>query len=146
MSIILTSQGAGFYDAENAVRELTQLKDTEAVPSSLIIQALQLAENEIAPCLKEEFLNSDDQALLEGKYMLAANFLLRSLASGSGYNQQALKLGSVQTGETNKTQELIELAKVWEQQAWERLARFCQAKSVETNELVSIKNESFSLS
>jgi len=142
MSIVLTSIDTTYPEVESAIRNLTQLYDLDVIPSELVLNSFELAEREVAPHLKAENISSADASLQDGKYMLAASFLLRSLATNQGVNLRIQRLGNVQENNNDKPQNLVELANEWYEQAWGRLARFCQETPTDIGATLLVQNES----
>ena len=112
------------FTDEAVIRTHTGWDNTDLVTSGLIEQRLEDAHAVLLAELDPEYLSSADPLLILAETELVTAFLLRSLASESGFEDRDLRTVNLTIRAGTRVRNLAELADSEEASAWRHARSF----------------------
>jgi len=112
------------FTDETTIRTHTGWENTDLVPSALIVQRLDDAHEAFLADLDPAHTSSSDPLLKLAETELATAYLLRSLATESGFEDRDIRTANLTLRAGGRSQTLADLAKGEEERAWSHARSF----------------------
>jgi len=120
------------FTDETTIRTHTGWDNTDLVPPGLVAQRIGDAHEALLEALDPDYAASEDDLLKLAETELSTAFLLRSLATESGFEDRDIRTGNLTLRAGGRAKTLSDMADLEEQRAWSHARSFLKVGSRRT--------------